>query len=160
MCDTTVFRPLLVLAYVRRKMLMIKFTFSAAVALLLLTACGGGADTATGKVRTVEVKALDTLRFEPASLSVATGEKIRFVVTNSGKIDHEFVVGDEDMQMAHEKRAGQMDHMTAESLATLDLKPGETEEATVTFDEAGTIKFGCHKPGHYAGGMVGTITVA
>lgn len=142
-------------------MLNFKFmTVLAAVGLLGLAACGGGTDTTSGGgVRTVEVKALDTLRFEPASLTVTKGEKIRFVVTNSGKIDHEFVVGDEEIQMAHEMQSGEMDHMAAESLAALDLKPGETKEATVTFDEAGTVKFGCHEPGHYKGGMVGTITV-
>ncbi|MEX2556083.1 MAG: plastocyanin/azurin family copper-binding protein [Actinomycetota bacterium] len=134
----------------------------AAAGLLALAACGGGTDagpTSGGEVRTVEVRALDTLRFEPASLSVTKGEKIRFVVTNSGKIDHEFVVGDEETQMAHEDQSGEMDHMAAESLAALDLKPGETKEATVTFDEAGKVLFGCHEPGHYNGGMVGTITV-
>lgn len=142
-----------------------KFKFMAvpaAVGLLVLASCGGGSETgptAGGDVRTVEVKALDTLRFEPASLSLTQGEKIRFVVTNTGKIDHEFVVGDEAMQMTHEEQSGEMDHMAAESLAALDLKPGETEEATVTFDESGKVLFGCHEPGHYKGGMVGTINV-
>lgn len=144
-------------------MFKLKFmTVLAAVGLLALAACGGGdaaRPTARGGVRTVEVKALDTLRFEPASLTVTKGEKVRFVVTNTGKINHEFVVGDEAMQMAHEEQSGAMDHMAAESLAAVELKPGETREATVTFDEKGTVLFGCHEAGHYKGGMVGTITV-
>lgn len=36
-------------------------------------------------------------------------------------------------------------------------QPGETQEVTVTFDRAGTILYGCHVPGHYAAGMVGTL---
>jgi len=143
-----------------------KIVVSAGVAgLMTLAACGSGSETGddtgapSGGVRTVEVTALDTLRFEPASLSVATGETVRFVVTNDGEIDHEFVLGDEEIQMAHEAQAGQMDHMMADAIAALDLKPGETMEATVTFDQAGEILFGCHEPGHYDGGMVGMVTV-
>lgn len=141
---------------------MFKFTSSAVLGLLLLAACGGGSDAgpnAGAGVRTVEVTALDTLRFDPAAVSVSVGEKIRFVVTNTGKADHEFVVGDEGMQMTHEDQPGGMNHMTAESLAAIVMKPGETKEATVTFSTAGKVLFGCHVPGHYAGGMVGTITV-
>jgi uncharacterized cupredoxin-like copper-binding protein len=37
--------------------------------------------------------------------------------------------------------------------------PGETAELTWRFDETGTLLYGCHEPGHYEGGMVGTIEV-
>jgi uncharacterized cupredoxin-like copper-binding protein len=30
----------------------------------------------------------------------------------------------------------------------------------VTFDEPGNVLFACHQPGHYDGGMVGTITMS
>ena len=125
-------------------------------------ACSSGSDGSAGTgngTRTVEIKALDTNRFEPSSLTVKAGEKIRFVVTNTGKAAHEFVVGDEDVQMAHEDQSGEMDHMQAEALAALELAAGATKEATLTFDQPGKVLFGCHEPGHYTAGMVGTITV-
>jgi uncharacterized cupredoxin-like copper-binding protein len=83
------------------------------------------------------------------------------VVTNQGSNPHEFVLGDEAVQMQHE---GQMSsdgsmHGMDMDLPALTLTPGETKETTVTFDEPGTILYGCHEPGHYDGGMVGTITV-
>lgn len=118
----------------------------------------GSAGTSKG-VRTVEIRALDTNRFEPSSLTAEAGEKIRFVVTNSGRLAHEFVLGDEDVQAAHEEQMGEMGHMQEEALAALELKAGETKEATVTLESAGTVLFGCHEPGHYQAGMVGTISV-
>lgn len=137
--------------------------FAGAIGMLALAACGGSNSNTggtSGGARTVEVTALDTLRFEPASISVKPGEKIRFVVTNTGKTVHEFVLGGEDVQMAHEQQSGQMDHSMAGALAMLRLEAGQTKEATITFEEAGKILFGCHEPGHYQGGMVGTITVS
>jgi uncharacterized cupredoxin-like copper-binding protein len=68
------------------------------------------------------------------------------------------------VQTAHEEASetgeehGEM-HVQGQ-LAALELEPGETEETFVTFDEAGEILFACHEPGHYDGGMVGTVTVA
>ena len=127
-----------------------------------LGACSSGSDGSAGTsggVRTVEIKALDTNRFEPSSLTVKSGERIRFVVTNGGKAMHEFVVGDEAVQMAHEEQMSEMSGMHEEALAALELEAGATKEATVSFDKAGKILFGCHEPGHYKAGMVGTITV-
>jgi uncharacterized cupredoxin-like copper-binding protein len=135
-----------------------------------LAACGGdgtGGPAPTsptggateGGVRTVEITALDTLRFEPDRITVEVGETVRFVVTNGGKTVHDFFVGTEEEQEAHEEEmaeAGGMDHGSAEGLV---LDPGETGELTVTFDEPGELSFACHQPGHYAAGMVGTITV-
>ena len=134
---------------------------AAGVGLLLLSACSKAtpASSGGGNVRTVRVKALDSLRFDPASVSAASGEAVRFVVTNVGKTDHEFVIGGEQVQMAHEDAMGDAGHMQMEAMASLGLKPGETKEATLTFDKPGKIMFACHEPGHYTGGMVGTITV-
>lgn len=124
---------------------------------LALAACGGGGP------RTIEISALDELAFDPAEISVEQGETIRFVVTNEGETLHEFVLGPEHVQMAHEE-ASEMgeEHGGMEvegQLVALELPPGETREVEVSFDEAGEILYGCHEPGHYAGGMVGTVTV-
>lgn len=124
---------------------------------LLLSACGGGGP------RTIEIAALDELAFDPAEVAVDPGETVRFVVTNEGEAVHEFVLGVEHVQMAHEEASemgeehGGME--VEDQLAALELPPGETREVEVTFEEAGEILYGCHEPGHYAGGMVGTVTV-
>lgn len=128
---------------------------------LVLAACGGGeASNATSdRVETVEVAARDDLRFEPASIEVSAGETVRFVVTNVGSIPHDFYVGTEVEQTAHAAEMGGMDHDADPDADAVTLEGGETDELTVTFDAPGVLLYGCHQPGHYDGGMVGTITV-
>jgi uncharacterized cupredoxin-like copper-binding protein len=43
---------------------------------------------------------------------------------------------------------------------SVTVAKGETKEFTRTFDKAGTLIYGCHQPGHYADGMMGTVTVS
>ncbi|HZD79823.1 MAG TPA: plastocyanin/azurin family copper-binding protein [Actinomycetota bacterium] len=135
---------------------------------LLASACGGGssgeaaaADCAEG-AQVVRVQAMDTLRFDPDSVSVKAGEPVCFVVTNEGDIKHEFVVGGKEMQDEHEQEmagGASMGEMDMGDLPELELEPGETKSVTTTFDEPGQMLFACHEPGHYAGGMVGTLTI-
>lgn len=133
-----------------------------AVAALVLPACGGQEAGTADNPRTVEVETLDEFRFEPSEVTVEAGETIRFVVSNPGAVVHEFVLGPEHVQMAHEDAGEMGEHMEMDvegQLAALDLEPGETKEVTVNFDELREILFGCHEPGHYQAGMVGTVTV-
>lgn len=113
--------------------------------------------------RTIEIDMLDTLNFEPDSVDVQVGETITFVLTNSGAIVHEFLIGDDEYQQEHaEEMAEMMDEGTMEhgdSPNGLEVDPGETAELTWTFTEEGELLYGCHEPGHYLGGMVGTINV-
>jgi uncharacterized cupredoxin-like copper-binding protein len=138
---------------------------SAALAALLATtlvvaACAGPATPSPSPAgpRTIEVTTTDDLRFEPSSFRVSSGETVRFVVHNAGQAVHEFYIGDEEAQMEHEQemRTGAMMHDDPEGVT---VQPGETETLEYTFTEPGQLLVGCHEPGHYAGGMVGTIDV-
>jgi uncharacterized cupredoxin-like copper-binding protein len=130
-----------------------------AVLAMMGVACGGESpEEPADAPRTIEIEALDDLRFEPASVSVAAGETIRFVVHNRGELAHEFVLGDEDVQDAHET-ASDAEHEHVGGLIVLELEPGETEETTQAFDDAGELIYGCHEPGHYSGGMRGTLSI-
>jgi uncharacterized cupredoxin-like copper-binding protein len=132
-----------------------------AATLLFAAACAGNdageSDPAQPGVRTVRIDALDSLKFDPASVTVSSGETVRFVVTNSGVGHHEFVLGSHEVQEMHEGQMGEGGHMGA--LVALDLPSGQTKEATVTFEDPGEILYGCHIEGHYGAGMVGTVTV-
>lgn len=134
----------------------------AAASVVAFAACSTGETAAPAKesVRTVAVQALDTLRFAPPSIDVRAGETIRLVVTNAGKIPHEFVLGDEDAQLEHEGQMSQAGAHMEETTTALALKPGETKEATVTFSKGEKILFGCHVPGHFKAGMQGSVTIA
>jgi uncharacterized cupredoxin-like copper-binding protein len=108
--------------------------------------------------RKIRIEALDSLEFEPARIEVEDGEVVTFVVKNVGKTVHEFTLGDEDFQMAHEEEMS-MDGMGEDKSYSVTLDPGEPKELTWVFSQSGEVRYGCHEPGHYEGGMVGTIMV-
>ena len=108
--------------------------------------------------RDIAIDASDELRFSPSSVELDSGEVVTFVVHNGGQTDHEFVLGDEAYQKAHESDMTSGHHMT-DSENAVTVGPGETKELTWSFTDTGELLYGCHEPGHYDGGMVGTIEV-
>ena len=106
--------------------------------------------------RTVEVQASDDMRFTPGKIEVRQGETIKFVVTNVGRIRHEFSIGDRASQRAHAlmmKKTPNMKH--EDDPATVAVEPGETKAVVWKFDKkpASPLEFACHEPGHYEAGM-------
>ena len=136
---------------------------------LMLAACSGGAGATvaptagaaspSGLAATrFEVTLTDALEMEPASMTVPVGVPVTFVVTNAGSTEHEFYLGDETAQTAHQQEmlSGGMLHDEPDGIS---LAAGETKELTHTFDVAGETLAGCHVDGHYAAGMKATVTV-
>jgi uncharacterized cupredoxin-like copper-binding protein len=114
--------------------------------------------------RTIAIETNNQLAFSPNQFTVTEGETVAFVITNSGQLPHEFVIGDEDVQNEHEAEmlAGEEESMEemGDKPYAVDIPPGETVTLVYTFDEAGTTLIGCHVEGHYPGGMRGTIVVS
>lgn len=109
--------------------------------------------------RTVKVEMLDTMRFNPQSISVKQGETIKFIVKNSGKIKHEMVLGTEKELKEHAevmKKNPEMEHDDANQIT---VQPGKSGEIIWQFTKTGKINFACLQPGHYDAGMAGTVTV-
>jgi uncharacterized cupredoxin-like copper-binding protein len=123
------------------------------VGLLLLGACDLA--DASPDVRTITVE-IEHSAFVPVELNVKAGERVRFVVVNNDPIDHEFIVGDEEIQLIHEK--GTETHHGARD-GEVSVPAGETRETSYTFGNRGTLLYGCHLPQHYKYGMKGTITI-
>lgn len=120
----------------------------------------GEAGVAKNVTRTIEVDAADNMRFTPALMNVKKGETIRFVITNSGQLNHEFSLGtkrelDEHYEVM--KRFPGMEHAEASKMS---LKPGQTGEIIWRFTKGGVVDFACLHPGHYDAGMKGQIKVA
>jgi uncharacterized cupredoxin-like copper-binding protein len=123
----------------------------------------------------VRVVMNDHFRYRPSAIMVRAGHRVTFEVTNTGKLPHEFILGDRASQLDHERRmqaapAGEdMDmhthmHMHASASGATDagglsVPPGQTRRLTWTFDEPGIVLYGCHVLGHWAAGMRGTIVV-
>ena len=151
---------------------------SAVLALsVTVAACGSGESASSSKPKqTVAVEMTDNAFSKPV-IEVTAGEPVEITFTNTGKVDHEAIVGDAAMQMAHEKEMSQtsttemggmdetttmggMGHGTASSAEALTVKPGKTGTLTYTFKKSDDgILIGCHEPGHYDSGMKIKVSV-
>jgi uncharacterized cupredoxin-like copper-binding protein len=110
--------------------------------------------------RTIEVATLDTMAYDPPTISVEPGETVTFVVSNPGEAVHEFTLGDQAMQDQHaDEMAGMGSGMVHDDPNSVSLRPGETKQLTWRFGDAGTVIYACHEPGHYQAGMRGEVTV-
>jgi uncharacterized cupredoxin-like copper-binding protein len=111
--------------------------------------------------RTIAISATDQLRFSPDAFTARAGETVAFDISNPGPLPHEFTVGNVSVQQAHEQEMASGNAMEPSQDATfsVDVPAGQTTRLVYTFEQPGTQLFGCHVPGHYAAGMLGTITV-
>ncbi|MDE1887021.1 MAG: multicopper oxidase domain-containing protein [Gammaproteobacteria bacterium] len=113
-----------------------------------------------GPAHVIHVHALDTLRFEPARIVVSRGETVEFIVSNAGKLAHEFVIGDAALQAAHQQEMQAMPGMgMRHDVNAVSLPPGQTRDLVWTFTRDGTVEYACHVAGHFAAGMVGKIII-
>jgi uncharacterized cupredoxin-like copper-binding protein len=121
---------------------------------------GGPAD-AVEATRTIEVTTLDTMTFEPSSISVSAEETVTSAVTNTGQAVHGSTLGDAGMQQEHAEAMSQMPAgMAHDTSNSVTLQPGETKQLTWRFDLAMTLEYACHQPDHHEAGMRGEITIA
>lgn len=115
---------------------------------------------ATQAVRAVTVEEGE-MYLHPTATVLKAGV-VAFVVANSGKIHHEFVIvtGDPTGTTGDEPgRVSEANHIGGDSGPEIgDIAPGQTKVLTVTL-AAGTYTAMCNLPGHYAAGMHFQFTV-
>lgn len=120
--------------------------------------------------RTITVE-MGEMYYSPKDMNIRPGETVRFEVTNTGKLVHEFNIGTEETHAAH---AGEMREMMQGGMMTarsvneermaetgmahddpnsLLLEPGETGTLTWTFPDHGDVQIACNIPGHREAGM-------
>lgn len=128
----------------------------------------------TARIRTVYIELFD-YTFDPASIQVKAGETVRFRLTNTGQLLHEFYLGSAAMQARHRQdmtamaehgtlTAGGIDAplmkrhgMNHDDPNAVLVPPNETRELVWTFGTAMDLGFACNIPGHSESGMVGII---
>ena len=110
--------------------------------------------------RTIEVGMNDTMRFSPANIAVKSGETIRFIVKNNGKIKHEMVIGTVKELKEHAALMRKFPEMEHADPNQVSVEPGKTGEMIWQFTRAGKVDFACLQPGHYEAGMKGLVTVS
>jgi uncharacterized cupredoxin-like copper-binding protein len=119
----------------------------------------GIAGDAKNVKRTIEVGMADNMRFTPERIEVRRGETVKFVVRNTGKVMHEFVIGTKAENAKHAELMVKFPNMEHDEPYMAHVPPGKTGEIVWTFNRAGEFEFACLIAGHYQGGMVGTIKV-
>lgn len=120
----------------------------------------GQPGTASRVTHTIRVQTLDTMRYAPGALTVKSGQTVRFIVTNAGKMRHEFAIGDAEEQRRHAEMMKEMPDTKHDENNATALEPGETKELIWRFGERGKVEIACHLPGHYEAGMRAIVTVA
>ncbi len=119
----------------------------------------GAPGVAANVSRTIEVSMNDAMRFTPSNIRARQGETIRFVIKNTGKLSHEFVLGTAKELKDHYEEMKKNPGMEHADDNMLTVKPGSTGELLWQFTQAGTVSFACLHVGHYDAGMKGTVKV-
>ena len=111
------------------------------------------------QTRTIKVDMIDAMRFLPDTITVKEGETIRFVVTNSGRMLHEMVIGTPEKLKEHAAMMAKNPNMQHEAPYLTHVAPGKAGEIVWTFNRAGSFEYACLIAGHYEAGMRGTLIV-
>jgi uncharacterized cupredoxin-like copper-binding protein len=120
-----------------------------AAASLLLSGCGDDAHAEF----TIGIR---YSQFTPVAITAVAGEPLTITIENEDPIEHEWIIGDEDVHKRH--RFGT--EPVHDAIPTEVSIPAFTSRITeLTFTEPGAYQYICHLPGHEAYGMTGTLTV-
>ena len=133
----------------------------ALVSAVILSACGStGGGGGGGGGGAVSVNMLDTLKFDPATLSVGAGGSVN--VKNGGAQQHNFVLvkPEDENRVATEAAAknGDATGIAGVLAGGAPVAGGGTETVTLSAP-AGSYSYICTIPGHYQAGMKGTLTI-
>lgn len=135
---------------------------------------GGDSKQENQDVRTIEITATDQMNFSKTQITAKPGEEIRIVLTTESTLpkaamSHNFVLmqqGTDLENFVNQSVMAQNNSYIAPELedkviAATDLAGGgETVEVTFTVpQEKGDYTYLCSFPGHFLGGMKGTLTV-
>ncbi len=120
----------------------------------------GKAGDARKATRTISVNMSDTMRFTPARIAVKQGETVKFVLNNSGKIMHEFVLGTMTALKEHAELMKKHPGMEHDEPYMAHVAPGKRGEIVWHFTQAGDFNFACLIAGHFEAGMTGNIAVS
>ncbi|HEX6219582.1 MAG TPA: hypothetical protein VF115_00665 [Acidimicrobiia bacterium] len=120
------------------------------------------ADSGDQVAEVIEIDMFD-FGYTPEAIDLQAEVPVILRFTNSGKLEHEAMVGDGHMQEewaaagqegGHDPRDGHHGDLMA-----VTVLPGETQDLEVMIDEAGTWYMACHITGHYEQGQIATINV-
>lgn len=99
------------------------------------------------------------MAFFPGKLDFKVGETVILSFTNTGKVEHEFVMDTDSNVQTHRELMKKNPDMVHADGNTIRLEPGKKGQIIWKFAKAGEFKFACMIPGHYEAGMNGPLMV-
>jgi plastocyanin len=94
--------------------------------------------------------------FTPSTITVPVGVPVTITLVNDDPIDHEWIIGDDEVQQKH-RTGTELLHPVRPTEQVIPAM--STRVTTITFDAPATWKYICHLPGHEAYGMVGVAAI-
>jgi uncharacterized cupredoxin-like copper-binding protein len=130
-------------------------------ATLIVVACGGGAETATGP-QEVTLVATD-IAFDQERIEVVAGQPVALNLRNEGVLEHDFSIMHIPAEMPADDHTGDdghdMGHMEEQPELHTAAMSGANSSFTFTPTEPGEYTYFCSVPGHREAGMDGTLVV-
>jgi plastocyanin len=104
---------------------------------------------------TVRLVVKDSL-FSPARIRVRPHTDVTFEIVNRDFINHEFIIGGDDVHARHE---GGHEPYHAPIPGEVSIPAHQTARTTYSLHAPGRVLFACHLPRHFAYGMKGYVIV-
>jgi uncharacterized cupredoxin-like copper-binding protein len=99
------------------------------------------------------------MMFIPGRIEMKRGEQIRFILTNIGELEHEFVLATSEENIKHAEEMKKNPDMEHDDPNAKRVAPKKKSEIVWRFTKRGTFEYGCLIPGHREAGMTGIIVV-
>lgn len=112
--------------------------------------------------RTIQIvmkEADGKMLFIPDRVEVAKGEQVKFVLRNSGDLDHEFVLATPTENLKHAEEMKKNPDMEHDDPNARRVVPKKAGDLVWKFTKTGQFEYGCLIPGHRESGMIGTVIV-
>ena len=119
----------------------------------------GIAGDAKAAKRVINIVMTDDMRFTPDKIDVKSGETVKLVIRNNGKMLHEMVIGTKKELDAHAALMLKFPDMEHSEPYMAHVPAGKAGEIVWRFNRPGDFEFACLIAGHYQAGMKGTIKV-
>jgi uncharacterized cupredoxin-like copper-binding protein len=99
------------------------------------------------------------MMFIPDRIEVRRNEQVRFILTNLGVLDHEFMLATLEENLKHAEEMKKNPDMEHDDPNGKRLAPKQKAEIVWKFTKAGEFEYGCLIPGHREAGMFGKVIV-
>lgn len=97
--------------------------------------------------------------FAPGRLEVKRGDQIKFMLRNTGELEHEFLLGTAAENIEHAEEMKKKPEMVHDEPNGKRLAPKQSAEIVWRFTKAGEFEYACLIPGHREAGMIGVVVV-